>query len=120
MQDVSKANAHPQPELRDSRAKAKRKPKQLKRNKRAEARRRGRERSLAERQRLFEDLSRRKDLPDFCVLTQLEWGSLNSLSPRQVKRILASGDGPPVVWLSAKRRGITIGANRAWQQARVR
>jgi hypothetical protein len=64
------------------------------------------------RQRLAED--------DDAVLTFKEWCALNSVSERTGRRILASGHGPPVVQLSAKRIGITVGANRVWQEARER
>jgi hypothetical protein len=84
---------------------------------RAEARRRGRERALAERRRFFLDL---KKLPDDACLTIPEWAGLNSLSLRQARRILASGDGPVVTLLSPKRRAITVRANRAWQESRSR
>ena len=59
-------------------------------------------------------------LSDDQVLTFFEWIKLNSISPRNGRRILQSGDGPRVVRLSARRIGITIRANREWQQARER
>jgi hypothetical protein len=49
------------------------------------------------------------------VLTFVEWCSLNRFSERTGRRILGRGDGPPVVQLSSKRIGITIGANQRWQ-----
>jgi hypothetical protein len=79
---------------------------------RTEARRLGREHLAAERNRLFQTL---KDLPDDAVLLIPEWAALNTLSPRQARRILAEPGGPTVTQLSAKRRGITIRANREWQ-----
>ena len=89
-----------------------------KRNKRAraEARRRGRERRLAKRREFFLNL---KELPDDACLLVAEWAALNCLSERQARRILASGDGPVITKLSAKRRGITIRANREWQERRA-
>jgi hypothetical protein len=84
-----------------------------KRNYRAEARRRGRERRRDERRQFFLNL---RDLPDDACLLIPEWAALNSLSERQARRILASGDGPTITKLSAKRRGITIRDNREWQQ----
>jgi hypothetical protein len=59
------------------------------------------------------------DHPDQ-ILTLLEWAAINRISERNARRILASGDGPAVVQLSAKRVGIRVGDNRAWQQARSR
>jgi hypothetical protein len=94
---------------------SKAKPKR-KRNDRAEARRRGRQRLLKERRRLFLSV---KDLPDDACLTLVEWGALNSLSERQARRILASADGPVITQLSAKRRGVTVRANREWQARRA-
>jgi hypothetical protein len=59
-------------------------------------------------------------LNDDQVLTFAEWARLNSLSPRNGRRILQSGAGPRVVQLSARRIGITIRSNREWQQSRER
>ena len=59
-------------------------------------------------------------LNDNQVLTFHEWVRLNRISERTGRRILKSGDGPTVVQLSAKRIGITVGANREWQAARER
>jgi hypothetical protein len=87
-----------------------------KRNDRAEARRRGRERRRDERRQFFLNL---RDLPDDACLLVAEWAALNCLSERQARRILASGDGPVITKLSAKRRGITIRANREWQERRA-
>jgi hypothetical protein len=54
------------------------------------------------------------------VLRFGDWCRLNGLSERTGRRILAGPNGPVVTKLSAKVLGITIAANRAWQQARVR
>jgi hypothetical protein len=54
------------------------------------------------------------------VLTFFEWCRINRISERTGRRILASGDGPTVTDLSAKRIGITIGDNRRWQASRKR
>ena len=54
------------------------------------------------------------------VLTFLEWCQLNRISERNGRRILAGPDGPTVTLLSARRMGITVRANRAWQQSRER
>jgi hypothetical protein len=59
-------------------------------------------------------------LNDDQVLTFREWCILNSIGERTGRRILKSGNGPPVVQLSEKRIGITVGANRLWQQSRTR
>jgi hypothetical protein len=57
---------------------------------------------------------------DAQVLTFFEWCKLNRIGERTGRRILKGGDGPAVVQLSARRIGITVGANRAWQAARAR
>jgi len=57
---------------------------------------------------------------DLKVLTLREWAALNTLSFQTAKRILASGEGPRVVQLSARRVGIRVIDNARWQEARVR
>jgi hypothetical protein len=59
-------------------------------------------------------------LHDNQVLTFLEWCRLNRISERNGRRILDGPDGPVVTMLSARRIGITVGNNRAWQQSRER
>lgn len=59
-------------------------------------------------------------LHDAQVLTFFEWCALNRISARTGRRVLNSGSGPTVVQLSSKRIGITVGANRVWQQSRER
>ena len=59
-------------------------------------------------------------LDDRQVLTFAEWCRLNSLSERNGRRILKSGTGPKIVQLSPRRFGITVRANREWQQSRER
>jgi hypothetical protein len=54
------------------------------------------------------------------VLTFSEWCALNSIGSRSGRRILASGEGPMVLQLSANRIGITRRANREWQASRER
>jgi len=53
-------------------------------------------------------------------MTVHEWCTLNRISVRAGRRILASPDAPRIVQLSARRRGVTVRANRAWQHARER
>jgi hypothetical protein len=59
------------------------------------------------------------DSPDQ-ILNFKRWCQVNDISPRTGFRILASDDGPTVTQLTAKRIGITVAANRAWQQAHAR
>jgi hypothetical protein len=62
--------------------------------------------------------ARLRSLPDDQVMTVHEWCTLNRISVRAGRRILASPDAPRIVQLSARRRGVTVRANRAWQHAR--
>jgi hypothetical protein len=54
------------------------------------------------------------------VLKFVDWCRLNGISPATGRRILKSGKGPIVTQLSARRIGITIGANAEWQAPRAR
>jgi hypothetical protein len=54
------------------------------------------------------------------VLKFVDWCRLNGISPATGRRILKSGKGPIVTQLSARRIGITIGANAEWQASRAR
>jgi len=57
---------------------------------------------------------------DDSVLTFSEWCALNGIGDRTGRRIRASGRGPVFVQLSEKRVGVTLRANREWQQSRAR
>jgi hypothetical protein len=59
-------------------------------------------------------------LHDNQVLTFKQWIALNNISARTGRRILAAPDAPIVTQLSARRVGITVANNRAWQQSRER
>jgi hypothetical protein len=59
-------------------------------------------------------------LLDSQVLTFAEWCRLNRFSQRTGRRVISAPGGPPVVRLSPRRIGITVGANRLWQQSRER
>jgi hypothetical protein len=54
------------------------------------------------------------------VLTFFEWCQINRFSERTGRRILKSGQGPPVVRLSERRIGVRVGDNREWQASRAR
>jgi hypothetical protein len=58
-------------------------------------------------------------LDDRC-LTFNEWCALNGIGQRTGRRILKSGNGPAVVQLSDRRIGVTVRANREWQESRER
>jgi hypothetical protein len=57
-------------------------------------------------------------IDDDRMLTFGEWCELNSFSPSTGQRLIASGQGPVFVQLSARRKGVTVGENRRWQRAR--
>lgn len=69
----------------------------------------------AERLQLRQTLSQDDD----AVLRIKEWCALNGISERHGRRILASGDGPVITWLSGRRYGITRANNRAWLKSRA-
>jgi hypothetical protein len=54
------------------------------------------------------------------VLTFAQWCEVNAISKATGRRILASGEGPPVLQLSLRRLGIRMSDNLAWQQSRIR
>jgi hypothetical protein len=59
-------------------------------------------------------------LDDDKVLTFAEWCKLNRIGQRTGRRIIRSGNGPVVTQLSARRIGITVANNRAWQASKAR
>jgi len=59
-------------------------------------------------------------LNDNQVLTFAEWCRLNSIGLRTGRRILRGPTPPKVVQLTTRRIGITVRANREWQQSRSR
>lgn len=58
-------------------------------------------------------------MDDDRVMSFDDWCNLNGFSRSTGQRIVASGNGPRFIQLSAKRKGVTIGENRRWQQSRV-
>jgi hypothetical protein len=63
---------------------------------------------------------RRTGLDDDRVLSKRQWCELNGFSIWTGERLLRSGKGPVITQISDRRVGITVRANRAWQQARER
>jgi hypothetical protein len=59
-------------------------------------------------------------LHDSQILLFDEWCRLNRISERQGRRILDNPGGPVVTQLTRRRIGITVAANRRWQQSRAR
>jgi hypothetical protein len=75
---------------------------------------------LAREPRTKQHLQVNAPLLDEQVLTFREWCALNGISLRTGRRILAGANGPTVVRLSARLIGVTVRANREWQQSRAR
>jgi hypothetical protein len=59
-------------------------------------------------------------LNDNMVLSFHEWIALNHLSEREGRRIFGTPNGPTLTQTSAKRFGVTVANNRAWQASRER
>jgi hypothetical protein len=57
---------------------------------------------------------------DCRVLSFAEWCAINNLSLWTGRRLLKAGRGPKILQLSERRIGVTVRANREWQQARER
>ena len=83
-----------------------------------EARRAARERRDAARTRLLQMLAQNPS--DDCVLTYVEWFTLNTISRDTADDLCAKGKGPRFTYLSEGRRGVTVAENRRWQQSRTR
>jgi hypothetical protein len=47
-----------------------------------------------------------------------DWCNLNGFSESTGQRLLNTGKGPRFIRLSARRKGVTVGENRRWQQSR--
>ena len=77
------------------------------------------ERRAAQRRQSDPARDRETELNPHQVLTFLEWCKLNNISPATGRRIRKSGKGPRFIQLSDRRIGITVGDNRAWQEARA-
>jgi hypothetical protein len=59
-------------------------------------------------------------LEDLRCLTVKEWAQLCGFSLMTGKRLLAGGEGPPIVQLSKRRIAIRVGDCRRWQESRLR
>jgi len=68
-------------------------------------------------QRRQSDPAHDREINQHQVLTFLEWCRLNKISPATGRRIRKAGKGPKFIRLSDRRIGVTIGDNRAWQEA---
>jgi hypothetical protein len=54
------------------------------------------------------------------VLGFTQWCLLNNISIRTGRRIINGPDAPVVLQISDRKIGVTVGANRAWQERRTR
>jgi predicted DNA-binding transcriptional regulator AlpA len=53
------------------------------------------------------------------VMSFEDWYRLNGFSRSTGQRIIASGQGPRFIQLSERRKGVTVGENRRWQESRL-
>ena len=58
-------------------------------------------------------------MDDDRVMSFDDWCKLNGFSRSTGQRIIASGNGPRFIQLSEKRKGVTVGENRRWQESRL-
>lgn len=56
--------------------------------------------------------------PDERVMTLSEWFAANRISPATGRRLIKNGQGPVITHLSERRKGVTVGNNRKWREAR--
>jgi hypothetical protein len=68
---------------------------------------------------MSDELSEISRLPDEAVLTEQQTVRLLNVSEDTLKRLDQAGKGPPVVWLSRRRKGRPLGGIRAWLKART-
>jgi hypothetical protein len=52
------------------------------------------------------------------VMSFEEWCLLNGFSRSTGQRIVAASKGPRFIQLSERRKGVTVGENRRWQESR--
>jgi predicted site-specific integrase-resolvase len=54
------------------------------------------------------------------VMSFAEWCELNNLSRWTARRLIKAGKGPAITQISDRLIGVTVRANREWQQSRER
>ena len=74
----------------------------------------------AERRRRQSQRDRASQADDHRVLSLRQWCEVNGISISTGRRIIESGTGPTFLQLSPRRIGVTVAANRAWQESRAR
>jgi predicted DNA-binding transcriptional regulator AlpA len=62
----------------------------------------------------------RPGLADHRVLSMREWAALCGFSVDTGRRIIAAGDGPPLIQLSVRRIGIRLSDHIRWSDSRAR
>jgi hypothetical protein len=75
---------------------------------------------LQEAERGRQQSKRDREADDHRVLSFRQWCELNGFSPATGRRIINAGNGPVITQLSARRIGITVANNAAWQTSRAR
>jgi predicted DNA-binding transcriptional regulator AlpA len=53
------------------------------------------------------------------VMSFEDWCQLNGFSRSTGQRLVTSGKGPRFIQLSERRKGVTVGENRRWQESRL-
>ena len=54
------------------------------------------------------------------VLTLKQWAERTGFSVATARRIINRGDGPPIIDISTRRRGVRVCDDFAWQESRLR
>ena len=75
---------------------------------------------MTTREMIKRELAGRLNDDDQMMLTFNQWCEVNNFSPRTGRRILSGPHAPSVTQLSARKIGISVGNNRAWQASRTR
>jgi hypothetical protein len=76
--------------------------------------------SLHEVEQHRSQTERERALDDQRVMTLRQWSEVNGFSIFTGRRLIKAGQGPKILQLSPRRIGVTVRANREWQQARER
>jgi len=76
--------------------------------------------TLQEAERRRQQSKRDCEAEDHRVLSFRQWCELNGFSLATGRRIVNAGNGPVITQLSARRIGITVANNAAWQASRAR
>jgi hypothetical protein len=59
------------------------------------------------------------EFPDWAIATDQQAARLMGFSTDTLDRLTREGKAPPVVWLSARRKGRTIGSIKKWIAERI-